>query len=333
MVVVSREPGGGQAATPRMVEGRRSRCPCPASILTEIFTAGGAETMDFPAKPLDASRRTTLTQLAKVFGRSGESRVIGWWLSLANAPHVPPPLPAWSSSRHVLAVLRGGWKVGDDLLVVDHRRREEGTRFELMGAGTSWLGPDWWLTSATGRATPARPRSWASSSVADLLEWSYRSSGLRITRTALLFRGLKLAVLGDQIDGADLAGRSLETEFRLPAGISARAASGLPRSAPAGGHRRPDGSGVADRPARFRLRDRTRAVSRPGRAWPARSLSDVGWQAVLASSAGFLGHETKSQATKLESSHRRPEFQSLLGGRRLCRPGKLGKRRYPGHLS
>ena len=134
---------------------------------------------------LDASRRTSLAQLARAYERSGEARVIGWWLSLPEAWHVPPPLPAWSSSRHVLAVLRGGWQKRDDLLVVDHRRREPQTRFELMGSGCSWLGPDWRLARTVAASSCARPGSWISSSVADLLEWSYRSPGLRLTRTAL----------------------------------------------------------------------------------------------------------------------------------------------------
>ncbi len=182
---------------------------------------GGTPTTDFTIKELDASGRATLAQLARSHPRSGEARVIGWWLSLPDSLHVPPPLPAWSSSLQVLAALRGGWKKGDDLLVVDHRRREALTRFELMGSGCSWLGPDWRLTQKATASSLPRPGSWVSSSVADLLEWSFRCSGLRITRTALLLRGRKLALLGDQIDGPKLTGGALETEFSLPPGITA----------------------------------------------------------------------------------------------------------------
>ncbi len=189
--------------------------------LLRFSRPAGTPTTDFDAVELDASYRTSLAQLARAYARSGEARVIGWWLSLPDALHVPPPLPAWSSSRHVLAVLRGGWQKRDDLLVVDHRRREPQTRFELMGSGYSWLGPNWRLTSTVAALSSARPGSWISNSVADLLEWSYRSSGLRCTRTALLLRGRKMALLGDQIDGKDLRGRSLETEFDLPAGVTA----------------------------------------------------------------------------------------------------------------
>ncbi len=189
--------------------------------LLRFSRPGGTSTTDFDAVELDAASRTSLAQLAGAYPRSGEARVIGWWLSLPDALHVPPPLPAWSSSRHVLAVLRGGWQKGDDLLVVDHRQREPQTRFELMGSGSSWLGPDWRLATTAAASSRPRPGSWISSSAADLLEWSFRSSGLRLTRTALLLRGRKLALLGDQIDGKDLPGKPLEMEFGLPAGVAA----------------------------------------------------------------------------------------------------------------
>ncbi|MGA2699815.1 MAG: hypothetical protein ABSH35_01785 [Isosphaeraceae bacterium] len=189
--------------------------------LLRFSRPGGTPTTDFDAVELDASSRTSLAQLARAYARTGEARVIGCWLSLPDALHVPPPLPAWSSSRHVLAVLRGGWQKGDDLFVVDHRRREPQTRFELMGSGSSWLGPDWRLARSVAASSCPRPGSWISSSAADLLEWSYRSSGLRLRRTALLLRGRKMALLGDQIGGKDLPGRLLETEFGLPAGVTA----------------------------------------------------------------------------------------------------------------
>ncbi len=189
--------------------------------LLRFSRPGGTPTTDFDAVELDAACRTSLAQLARAYPRSPEARVIGWWLSLPDALHVPPPLPAWSSSRHVLAVLRGGWKKSDDLLVVDHRRRELRTRFELMGSGTCWLGGDWRLARTDSASSCPRPGSWISGSAADLLEWSYRASGWRLTRTALLLRGRKLALLGDQNDGKDLPGKPLETEFGLPAGVTA----------------------------------------------------------------------------------------------------------------
>jgi hypothetical protein len=189
--------------------------------LLRFSRPAGTPTTDFDSVEPNDGCQSSLAHLARAYPRSGEARVIGWWLSLPDSLHVPPPLPAWSSSRHVLAVMRGGWQKSDDLLVVDHRGREPHSRFELMGSGCSWLGPDWRLAKTVAGSSRARPASWISSSVADLLEWSYRSSGFRITRTALLLRGRKLALLGDQIDGKVLPGKPLETEFDLPAGVTA----------------------------------------------------------------------------------------------------------------
>ena len=299
--------------------------------LLRFSRPAGTPTTDFDAVELDASYRTSLAQLARAYARSGEARVIGWWLSLPDALHVPPPLPAWSSSRHVLAVLRGGWQKRDDLLVVDHRRREPQTRFELMGSGYSWLGPNWRLTSTVAALSSARPGSWISNSVADLLEWSYRSSGLRCTRTALLLRGRKMALLGDQIDGKDLRGRSLETEFDLPAGVTAepipgcrglllRTSSGrataqvLPVALPAVPYETDRGQfRVLDDHSHLTLS----CMARGGRCWlpllvswdPRRHRKRLSWRVL-----------TVAQDSK------------VCAGRGLRRPGELGTRRHAGHL-
>ena len=95
-----------------------------------------------------------LAALAKAFPRTGEARVLGWWLSLTKTTHVPPPLPAWSSERHPLAVLRASWQKQDDMVVVDHRERGSVTRLEVIGSGHSWLGPEW--TSLPRRDRPRR---------------------------------------------------------------------------------------------------------------------------------------------------------------------------------
>jgi len=61
--------------------------------LLRFSRPAGTPTTDFDAVELDASYRTSLAQLARAYARSGEARVIGWWLSLPDAWHVPPPLP------------------------------------------------------------------------------------------------------------------------------------------------------------------------------------------------------------------------------------------------
>src|SRR5208337_4819410 len=71
------------------------------------------------------------------------------------------------------------------------RRREPQTRFELMGSGSSWLGPDWRLARTVAASSSPRTGSWDSSSAADL------------------------------IGGKALPGSLLKTEFGLPAGVTA----------------------------------------------------------------------------------------------------------------
>ena len=50
-------------------------------------------------------------------------------------------------------------------------------------------------------ATRARPTLWVSQSSADVVEWSFRVGRARVVRTAVLLRGRRLALLGEQWDG------------------------------------------------------------------------------------------------------------------------------------
>jgi hypothetical protein len=112
------------------------------------------------------------------------------------------------------------------MLIIDHRRPAFATRLELIGRGCSWLGPDWTLAIGNGSASKPRPGPWLSNSVVDLDEWSYRSEGIRFTRTALLFRGRRLALLGEQVDGRSPVNEPLEARFTLPPGVSAEPIAG-----------------------------------------------------------------------------------------------------------
>ena len=114
-----------------------------------------------------------------------------------------------------------GWQKNDDLLILDQRNGDPATCFELIGSGVSWMGPDWRLVRSTDSAATARPGCWISNSVVDLAEWSYRTSGLRLTRCTVLLRGLRLAILGEQVDAKALAPAPLATRFALPPGVKA----------------------------------------------------------------------------------------------------------------
>ncbi len=181
----------------------------------------GSIATDLDGGTRDADHRALFAELFDRHSRAAEGRVLGWWLGRQSRKVVPPPLPAWSCQRRVLAVLRGGWKKDDDLLVVDHRGTTAQTRLELVGAGCSWLGPEWRQPGLDALTTAARPGTWVTSSAADCLEWSYRSGALRLRQLAVLFRGRKTALLAVQAEAGTLAGTLCHTEFCLPPGITA----------------------------------------------------------------------------------------------------------------
>src|SRR5262249_28575951 len=126
-------------------------------------------------------------------------RVLGWWIGLKarSTRLAPPPLPTWSATDRVLGMLRPDWLPDGDFLAVDHRDLHSPCRFEVFGKGRSWLGPVW-VEGLGGSVEPmSRPRRsrWFTGAAADLIEWSYRLDHVRVTRSALLLRGRRLALL------------------------------------------------------------------------------------------------------------------------------------------
>jgi hypothetical protein len=142
-----------------------------------------------------------------------------WWYGFKSnrTKTAPPPLPAWSASDRVLAVLRPDWSTTGDFLVVDHREAGSPCRFELFGSGRSWLGPEWGegVSSPNGPASRPRPSRWLTSAAADLIEWSYRVNRVRVTRSALLFRARRLALFSLLVDKGPEPTRDLEPALRL----------------------------------------------------------------------------------------------------------------------
>jgi hypothetical protein len=140
---------------------------------------------------------------------TGIARVLGWWFPGGRREHAPPPLPAWASRDRVLAILRADWLVTGDFVALDHRNGRIPCRFELFGTGRAWLGPDWSWGNGARPATNPRLRQWITGPAADLIEWSDRALETRVTRTALLLRGRRLALV------------SVLAESSAPAGLSA----------------------------------------------------------------------------------------------------------------
>ena len=121
-----------------------------------------------------------------------------------------------------LDVLRPGWPVEDDFLAIDHRDAKSSCRFELFGAGRSWLGPVW--------KTDADRRGHFGSETADpgfrtrravLAEWSYRAGEARITQSALMLRGRSLALLSMLVEYRSPLHSNPGLSVSLPPGIAA----------------------------------------------------------------------------------------------------------------
>ncbi len=182
---------------------------CHASISGLILAAlrfarpDGGPSMTFDGVATNPIGTWTSADWLEWYRGTGIGRVLGWWFDPKTKEQAPPPLPAWSSSDRVLAILRADWLPTGDFLAVDHRDIRLPCRFELFGGGRSWLGPDWETSGGEDLTSRPRPRTWISGSVADLAEWSYRAGRARITRSALLLRGRRLALLSALVEGPE----------------------------------------------------------------------------------------------------------------------------------
>ncbi|WP_406700556.1 hypothetical protein V5E97_17280 [Singulisphaera sp. Ch08] len=165
------------------------------------------------------STKRSLRSWADNLSEPGFQTVIDWWFPGPNERHSPPPLPASARPDYPLATLRADWSKSGDLMAIDHRSRGLETSFEFIGLGRTWLGPNWAFGSGTGPEAAvgrAKPSLWTSNYSVDLAEWSFRVGKLRVDRTALLFRGRRLALLADQIDGKPGSG---VIRYGIPEGI------------------------------------------------------------------------------------------------------------------
>ncbi|MFO0907931.1 MAG: hypothetical protein U0794_06145 [Isosphaeraceae bacterium] len=163
----------------------------------------------------------------------GITTVLDWWFPPRTPTrHAPPPLPADARPDRPLAVLRANWLRDGDFVAVSHCRPGLASQLELFAAGRPWIGPDWTTPCETGRiVSRARPTLWLTHSAADLAEWSFRVGPAQVTRTVVLLRGRKLALLSEQWDGAADPG---QTTWQLAPGLETRCLSerGLVITAP-----------------------------------------------------------------------------------------------------
>ena len=162
----------------------------------------------FSRGPAPKAVRRLYRDWAERLSDPGFATVLDWWFPQpSRGRHAPPPLPAYGRTDRPLAVLRANWTRDGDFLAVDHREPGATSAFELFAGGRPWLSPTW-ASGPAGEADAdddavgrARPTVWTSHSSADLFEWSFKAGPARVTRSALLLRGRKVALVGEQWDG------------------------------------------------------------------------------------------------------------------------------------
>ena len=150
-------------------------------------------------------------------------RIIENWMSKTQSSHSNDRRPAWGGSNRVLDVLRPGWPVGGDFLAIDHRDAKTSCRFELFGAGRSWLGPHWKIGAGHAATSAPKTQTWISDSAGSLAEWSYRAGGVQITHSALMLRGRSLALLSMLVDDRSRLWSNPGLSVSLPRAIAAAA--------------------------------------------------------------------------------------------------------------
>ena len=164
---------------------------------------GGSAMFQNPAESED--RRDVFQSLAQRTGDSSIMTVLDWWFPSrgSSVRHAPPPLPAQARSDRVLAVLRSNWSNQGDFAALDHRAASFTTTFELNGLGRPWLGPSWTLDSTSDAPGRARPLTWVSQSSADFHEWTFKIGKGRLTRSVVVLRGRRIALLSELWEGSD----------------------------------------------------------------------------------------------------------------------------------
>jgi hypothetical protein len=142
-------------------------------------------------------------------------------LSQRKGEHPPGALAAWASRNRVLAVLRADGRATADFLAIDHRHARSDCRIELFGAGRSWLGPLWTVDGEAGTTPRPRPQAWISTSAAALAEWSSRAGVLRLTRSIVLLRARRLALLAVLVERSSRLSQGHEVRVSLPPAVMA----------------------------------------------------------------------------------------------------------------
>jgi hypothetical protein len=132
----------------------------------------------------------------------------------------------WSASGRVYAVLRPGWPGSSDFLAVDHRDATSACRFELFGAGRSWLGPCWTIDAHSEIASNRKTRTSIANASAKLAEWSYRVGEASVWPTVLILPEHSLALLSVVIEKRIAATATASLRVSLAPGVASETIDG-----------------------------------------------------------------------------------------------------------
>ena len=143
-----------------------------------------------------------------------------WESSRVHDANFSPEAPAWEASGRVLAILRDQVRDTGDFVAVDHRVSGPSCGLELFGAGRSWLGPSWSIDAEAGANVRPKPGSRISISGSEVAEWSSRSGDARVTRTALLLAGRRIAILSALFEARSALPASVGYRISVPSAIA-----------------------------------------------------------------------------------------------------------------
>jgi len=148
------------------------------------------------------------------------------WLAEGVSQGLPHASMGWTSSKRVLAGINDDGTAMRDLLVVDHQAAADFCRFELFGGGRSWLGPAWVVNGETEVGGSPSPRTWISTVTVDLAEWSHSVNEGQVTRSILLLRGLRLALLSVLVERKSAAANQPRFQVNRAAGLTVEPVEG-----------------------------------------------------------------------------------------------------------
>jgi hypothetical protein len=210
----------------RLAPRGRSQPSWPAECQEEIVRLISA-TLRFTRR--DSSFATDMVEQGHALDANGSiesAPATGRWIAGRKRALESTMLEAWSSSKRVLAILRADADAGADFAVVDHRVGSADCRFELYGAGETWLGPAW--STGAPDAAGGRPRRllWEAAEDAILSEWSTRSGDARLTYSVALLRAHRLALLSVLAVGLEASSARFNTRIAYPRQLKAEAVPG-----------------------------------------------------------------------------------------------------------